>query len=289
MGSQPRVTAFDPKRTLALLLVTRFRSLRRYQAGARGDQQPDSSNGSNSGSSPPVCRRTAQRLAFGTTQILFQPSPGKPKGEPYVNLGLARCVYPSLPPSLPATELDVRGPVNDEEEYECIISLRHKTVADVEVCHPVPHLLVTFDDGAVLYVNGHNEQYEPRQAGRNRLQKGEIGSWLPVLCDFAAIGAPEGFDKTPDFSGSGECPLMAHSCHSISIDSPNPVPSLSEHFLSQNPEENAAADELCRQCGHPFDAHRLLGHGHPPTEGWMECPVEGSYVPHDLEHGAGRL
>jgi hypothetical protein len=34
-------------------------------------------------------------------------------------------------------------------------------------------------------------------------------------------------------------------------------------------------DEMCAQCGHPFNPHRLLGYGDPPTEGWMECPVEG--------------
>src|SRR5688572_29949821 len=96
-------------------------------------------------------------LRFGTTQILFQSGPGKPMGEPYVNLASAWCVFPSLPDLLPATESDVFGPTSDEEEYACIISLRHKTVVDVEVCHPVPHLLVTFDDGSVLYVNGHNE------------------------------------------------------------------------------------------------------------------------------------
>ena len=35
------------------------------------------------------------------------------------------------------------------------------------------------------------------------------------------------------------------------------------------------ADDMCTQCGHPFNPHRLLGCGSPPTEGWMECPVEG--------------
>ena len=33
--------------------------------------------------------------------------------------------------------------------------------------------------------------------------------------------------------------------------------------------------ELCTQCGHNMSAHRLCGYGSPPTEGWMECPVEG--------------
>lgn len=35
------------------------------------------------------------------------------------------------------------------------------------------------------------------------------------------------------------------------------------------------ADETCKQCGHPFSPHRVLGYGQPPVEGWMECPVEG--------------
>ncbi len=32
---------------------------------------------------------------------------------------------------------------------------------------------------------------------------------------------------------------------------------------------------LCTQCGHPWDPHRFCGYGSPPTEGWIECPVEG--------------
>jgi hypothetical protein len=128
----------------------------------------------------------------GITQILFQSSPDKPKGEPYVNLGSAWCVFPSLPGSLPAGESDVCGPNTDEEEYECIISLRRKTVVDVQVCHPIPHLLITFDDGSVLYVNGHNEQYEPWQAGQSF---SESETWLVVACpgDSVAIWAPEEF------------------------------------------------------------------------------------------------
>jgi len=35
------------------------------------------------------------------------------------------------------------------------------------------------------------------------------------------------------------------------------------------------AADFCKQCGHPFAPHRVLGYGQPPTEGWMECPVEG--------------
>jgi hypothetical protein len=34
-------------------------------------------------------------------------------------------------------------------------------------------------------------------------------------------------------------------------------------------------DELCKQCGHAWNDHKLLGYGSRPTEGWMECPVPG--------------
>ena len=45
--------------------------------------------------------------------------------------------------------------------------------------------------------------------------------------------------------------------------------------MADIPDETPGADQLCEQCGHLFNPHRLLGYGDPPTEGWMECPVEG--------------
>ena len=131
-------------------------------------------------------------LRFGMTQILFQSNPGKPAGEPYVTLASAWCVFPSRPATFPFTSADVSGPTSQEDEYQLIISLRNKTVTDVEVCHPVPHLLMTFDDDSVLYVNGHDDQYEPWQAGQ--AFSGDE-TWLVVACprDSIAIWAPEHF------------------------------------------------------------------------------------------------
>jgi hypothetical protein len=42
-----------------------------------------------------------------------------------------------------------------------------------------------------------------------------------------------------------------------------------------NIASESPSQELCSQCHHSWDAHRLCGYGEPPTEGWMECPVEG--------------
>jgi hypothetical protein len=35
------------------------------------------------------------------------------------------------------------------------------------------------------------------------------------------------------------------------------------------------ADDLCKQCGHAWNDHKLLTDKDPPVEGWMECPVAG--------------
>jgi hypothetical protein len=45
--------------------------------------------------------------------------------------------------------------------------------------------------------------------------------------------------------------------------------------VAEIPDATPGADQLCWQCGHLFNPHRLLGYGDLPTEGWMECPVEG--------------
>jgi hypothetical protein len=126
------------------------------------------------------------------TQILFHSDPDKPSGEPYINLASAWCVYPAMPTELPLTESEVPAPITTEDEYQLIISLRDKTVVDIEVCHPAPHLVVTFDDRSVLYVNGHNEKYEAWQAG---LSFSQNETWLVVACpcDSLAIWAPEHF------------------------------------------------------------------------------------------------
>jgi ribosomal protein L32 len=47
------------------------------------------------------------------------------------------------------------------------------------------------------------------------------------------------------------------------------------HQTSASVGAASAANGTCEQCGHDWNAHRLCGYGDPPTEGWIECPVEG--------------
>ena len=46
-------------------------------------------------------------------------------------------------------------------------------------------------------------------------------------------------------------------------------------MADKNPEEQAK--ELCVQCGHLWNDHLVKTIALPPTEGWMECPVEGCH------------
>jgi ribosomal protein L32 len=41
------------------------------------------------------------------------------------------------------------------------------------------------------------------------------------------------------------------------------------------PNNVPGSDQVCDQCGHLFNPHRLSGYGEHPTEGWTECPVMG--------------
>jgi hypothetical protein len=102
-------------------------------------------------------------LRFGTLQLIFEPEQNVPS-EPYINLASAWTLYPSRPESFPENESDVPD-ITQDEEILAAVSLRHKVVASVEVLEPWPHLVLTFTDNTVLYLNGKNDRYEPWTAG----------------------------------------------------------------------------------------------------------------------------
>ena len=101
-------------------------------------------------------------IRFGVLQLLFDTL--AVPGEPYVNLSSAWCMYPKRPASFPENETDVTE-ASEEDEISIAASLRHKVVASVEILQPWPHLILTFSDSSVLYLNGKNDRYEPWTAG----------------------------------------------------------------------------------------------------------------------------
>lgn len=101
-------------------------------------------------------------VRFGLLQLLFDNQSAV--GEPYLNLASQWRVFDQRPVHFP--EL---GTLSNEEtpEHEIAraVSLRHKRVSAVEVFFPWPHLVMTFTDGTVLFLNGKDTEYEPWTAG----------------------------------------------------------------------------------------------------------------------------
>src|SRR6185369_2035579 len=119
-------------------------------------------------------------VRFGVLQLLFDnPSID---GEPYLNLASHWEVFAERPSQLP--ELG-SAPTEETPEHELgrAIELRHRQVSAVEVLAPWPHLVMTFTDGTVLFLNGKNAQYEPWTAGL---------AHTPRECRIEVIACPGG-------------------------------------------------------------------------------------------------
>lgn len=116
-----------------------------------------------------IARSTLTRLFVGATftGVHF----GMPKlefetaevpGEPYVQLFSDWTVYPVRPETFPDSEVE-----DAQDDLLKSMALRHKVVESVEVLAPWPHLLLTFGDGSVLFVNGRQAGHEAWTAGLN--------------------------------------------------------------------------------------------------------------------------
>ena len=73
-----------------------------------------------------------------------------------------------------------------EELVSLACRLRNNEIVRVQLGEEAPHLIITFDNGQVLFVNGHHERYESWEvnAGQGQLQivavPGDgLAMWLP--------------------------------------------------------------------------------------------------------------
>jgi hypothetical protein len=130
-------------------------------------------------------------LQFCPQQVRLSTEPSRHSGQPYINLASRFKLYQARPAAFPADEVDVDD-LTPHQERHLLVSLRHKIVVGIEVLEPFPHLVMTFGDGTVLYLNGHNICYEAWQAGL--LYSGDQ-TWLVVagVEDQLAIFAPDVF------------------------------------------------------------------------------------------------
>jgi len=136
-------------------------------------------------------------MRFFTPQVLFD-GPSGIGGESYINLTSNWTVIPS---GATGFTRDLRE-VDQKEEETVIHTLRGAKVVDVVVESPEPNLRVIFEDGRSILMDGHDESYEPWQAGLNHPDPDQC--WLVVACpgDRLAVWCPDEFSEQV---GVGNC------------------------------------------------------------------------------------
>jgi hypothetical protein len=134
-------------------------------------------------------------IRFGPVlQILIDSVSEKPAvhGRVYINLSSTWKVYDSVPSVFPDKEEDLPE-LDAEEQIRLICSLREVPIAKVELGESQPHLIVTLEDGRVMFLNGRHEMYECWQSGASGGEPNEM--WMVVACPGGgvAVWAPESF------------------------------------------------------------------------------------------------
>lgn len=91
---------------------------------------------------------------------------GKPwiGGQVYLNLASAWQIFPARPAALPRGEDEVPE-IDEAEELRQLCELREAVIAAADLAPDAPDLLLTFEDGRVLFLVGRHEQYESWQFG----------------------------------------------------------------------------------------------------------------------------
>ena len=135
-------------------------------------------------------------LRFGVLQLLFDTQ--EVNGEPYITLASAWVLYPARPETFPENETDAEE-FSMEEEILFAVSLRHKVVSSVEILEPWPHLVLTFTDNSVLYLNGKNIKYELWPTGLNGVPTDENIQIIACPGGGLAFFLPPSLSANPSF------------------------------------------------------------------------------------------
>lgn len=114
------------------------------------------------------------------------------QGQRYIHLSSNWKVYESRPLSFPDHEEDLPE-LSEEEQIRLICSLRKRQVVKVELGASQPHIILTFADGTVFFLNGRHEMYECWVAGVSCGKPNEL--WMIVACPGGgvAIWTPDSF------------------------------------------------------------------------------------------------
>jgi hypothetical protein len=128
-------------------------------------------------------------LLFSAPQLMFGESERHRYGAG-LNLESRWVLYATLPSSFPDNEVELPKRTQDED-LALLCSLRHKMVRSVELGERLPHLILTFTDGTVLFVNGEGFQFEAWTAGSHA--GGEYWDVVAGVAGNVSVWAPESF------------------------------------------------------------------------------------------------
>ncbi|MEK4752654.1 hypothetical protein MKX72_09175 [Priestia sp. FSL R5-0597] len=136
-------------------------------------------------------------VKFGTdnaiTLLYFTNYTRKEDGDFVLNIETTWTVYSEFNDTYPSSESDV--PFNTEEQhFKHIWDMRREKVVDLVLGTSSPHLIITLESGKVLFVNGHDSNYECWQLGDHF--SGGSCDWLLVATrgDNIAIWCPDDFE-----------------------------------------------------------------------------------------------
>lgn len=110
-----------------------------------------------------------------------------------LTIGTKWTVYDDVPLVYPSSEKEV--PAHTEEQhFKHIWDVKRQKVVNVQLGHRSPHLIISFESGSILFVNGHDPNYECWQLGDHF--SGGSCDWLLVATpgDDIAVWSPESFE-----------------------------------------------------------------------------------------------
>jgi hypothetical protein len=73
------------------------------------------------------------------------------------------------PPTVYSNVEEEMANISKDDEIKIIASLRHDKIVDVFLGETEPHLIIFFESGKTLFLNGHHSKFEPW----------ELGVWFP--------------------------------------------------------------------------------------------------------------
>lgn len=77
--------------------------------------------------------------------------------------------------------------LTEDDEYSLVFKLRREKVIDIKLGETVPHLIIVFQSGLTMFINGHHDMYACWQAGDGTGYTGE--EWLIVATSGDDIAA----------------------------------------------------------------------------------------------------